>query len=105
MAVLGRAAVELWLGQLAAAQASAQQALGVLAAIGDTTWTSAALAILAEIDRARGRLDPAGQHAAEAIEVAGRANSAINVMLATAGKVPVSVCFAVAGDITILGVW
>jgi hypothetical protein len=46
MAVLGRAAVELWLGQLAAAEASAQQALGVLRAIGDATWTSAALAIL-----------------------------------------------------------
>jgi predicted ATPase/DNA-binding CsgD family transcriptional regulator len=83
MAVLGRAAVELWLGQLAAAQASAQQALGVLLAIGDATWTSAALAILAEIERARGRLETAGQHAAEAIEIAGRANSAINVMLAT----------------------
>ncbi|HEY6309732.1 MAG TPA: LuxR C-terminal-related transcriptional regulator [Streptosporangiaceae bacterium] len=83
MAVLGRAAVELWLGQLAAAQASAQQALGVLVAAGDATWTSAALAILAEIERAGGRLDPAGQHAAEAIEVAGRANSAVNVMLAT----------------------
>jgi len=83
MAVLGRAAVELWLGQLAAAEASAQQALGVLLAIGDATWTSAALAILAEIERARGRLNTAGQHAAEAIEIAGRANSAINVMLAT----------------------
>jgi DNA-binding CsgD family transcriptional regulator len=55
----------------------------VLLAIGDATWTSAALAILAEIERARGRLDTAGQHAAEAIERAGRANSAINVMLAT----------------------
>jgi tetratricopeptide (TPR) repeat protein len=83
MAVLGRAAVELWLGQLPAAEASAQQALGVLLAIGDATWSSAALAILAEIERARGRLDTAGQHAAEAIEIAGRANSAINVMLAT----------------------
>ena len=83
MAVLGRAAVELWLGQLAAAETSAQQALGVLLAIGDATWTSAALAILAEIERARGRLDTAGQHAAEAIEIARRANSAINVMLAT----------------------
>lgn len=83
MAVLGRAAVELWLGGLAAAEASAQQALGVLRAIGDATWTSAALAILAEIQRARGRLEAAGHHAAEAIEVAGRANSAINVMIAT----------------------
>ena len=83
MAVLGRAAVELWFGQLAAAEASAQQALGVLREIGDAAWTSAALAILAEIERARGRLDMAGQHAAEAIEIAGRANSAINVMLAT----------------------
>jgi predicted ATPase/DNA-binding CsgD family transcriptional regulator len=83
MAVLGRAALELWLGQLAAADASAQQALGASLAIGDATWTSAALAITAEIERARGRLDRAGQHAAEAIEIAGRANSAINVMLAT----------------------
>ena len=83
MAVLGRAAVELWLGRLAAAEASAQQALGVLRAIGDATWTSAALAIVAEIQRARGRLEAAGHHAAEAIEVAGRANSAINVMIAT----------------------
>ena len=83
MAVLGRAAVELWLGQLGAAQASAQQALGVLQAIGDATWTSAALAIVAEIERARGRLGTAGHHAAEAIEIAGRANSAINVMIAT----------------------
>ena len=83
MAVLGRAAVELWRGQLAAAEASAQHALGVLRAIGDATWTSAALAIVAEIERARGRLEAAGQHAAEGIEVAGRANSAINVMIAT----------------------
>jgi predicted ATPase/DNA-binding CsgD family transcriptional regulator len=83
MAVLGRAAVELWLGQLAAAQASARQALDALRAIDDATWTSAALAILAEIERARGRLGPARRDAAEAIEVAGRANSAINVMLAT----------------------
>ncbi len=83
MAVLGRAAVELWRGQLAAAEASAQQALGVLRAIGDATWTSAALAIVAEIERARGRLEAAGQHAAEGIEVAGMANSAINVMIAT----------------------
>ena len=57
MAVLGRAAVELWCGQLAAADASAQQALGVLRAIGDATWTSAALAIVAEIERTRGRLE------------------------------------------------
>jgi predicted ATPase/DNA-binding CsgD family transcriptional regulator len=83
MAVLGRAGVELWFGQLAAAEASAQQALGVLREIGDAAWTSAALAILAEIERACGRLNMAGQHAAEAIEIAGRANSAINVMLAT----------------------
>jgi predicted ATPase/DNA-binding CsgD family transcriptional regulator len=83
MAVLGRAAVELGLGQLAAAEASAQQALGVLRAIGDATWTSAALASLAEIERTSGRLGTAGHHAAEAIEVAGRANSAINVMIAT----------------------
>jgi predicted ATPase/DNA-binding CsgD family transcriptional regulator len=83
MAMLGRAAVELWLGQLAAAEASAQQALGALRAIGDATWTSAALAVVAEIERARGRLEAAGRHAAEAIDVAGRANSAINVMLAT----------------------
>jgi DNA-binding CsgD family transcriptional regulator len=65
------------------AEASAQQALGVLQAIGDATWTSAALAIVAEIERTRGRLEPAGRHAAEAIEIAGRANSAINVMIAT----------------------
>jgi DNA-binding CsgD family transcriptional regulator/tetratricopeptide (TPR) repeat protein len=83
MAVLGRASVELWIGQLAAAEASAQQALGVLQAIGDATWTSAALATVAEIERARGRLETAGQHAGEAIEVARRANSAINVMIAT----------------------
>ena len=83
MAVLGRAAVELWLGRLATAEASAQQALDVLRAIGDATWTSAALAIVAEIERTRGRLDAAGHHAVEAIEVAGRANSAINVMIAT----------------------
>ena len=83
MAVLGRAAVELWRGQLAAAEASAQQALGVLREIGDASWTSAALAIVAEIERTRGGLEAAGQHAAEAIEVAGRANSAINVMIAT----------------------
>jgi DNA-binding CsgD family transcriptional regulator/tetratricopeptide (TPR) repeat protein len=83
MAVLGRAAVELGRGKHAAAQASAQQALGALREIGDVTWTSAALAIMAEIERTRGRLGPAGHHAAEAIEVAGRANSAINVMLAT----------------------
>jgi len=83
MAVLGRAAVELWLGQLATAEVSAQQALGVLRAIGDTTWTSAALAIVAEIERTRGRLETAERHAVEAIEVAGRANSAINVMIAT----------------------
>jgi predicted ATPase/DNA-binding CsgD family transcriptional regulator len=81
MAVLGRAAVELWLGQLAAADASARQALGVLRAIDDATWSSAA--VLAEIERTRGQLETAGHHAAEAIEVAGRANSAINVMLAT----------------------
>ncbi len=55
----------------------------MLRAIGDVTWTSAALAIVAEIERARGRLGTAGQHAGEAIEVAGRANSAINVMIAT----------------------
>jgi len=83
MAVLGRALVELWHGQLAAADASAQQALGVLRAIGDVTWTSAALAVGAEIERARGRLDAGERHAAEAIEAAGRANSAINVMIAT----------------------
>ena len=83
MAVLGRATVELWLGQLGAAEASAQQALAVLRAIGDATWTSAALAILAEIQRTRGELEPAGHHAAEAIEIAGRANSAINVMIGT----------------------
>ena len=59
------------------------QALGVLRAIGDTTWTSAALATGAEIERTRGRLEAAERHAAEAIEVAGRANSAINVMIAT----------------------
>jgi predicted ATPase/DNA-binding CsgD family transcriptional regulator len=83
MAVLGRAAVELRRGKLAAAQASAQQALSVLRAIDDATWTSAALAVLAEIERARGRLGPARRDAAEAIEVAGRADSAINVMIAT----------------------
>jgi DNA-binding CsgD family transcriptional regulator/tetratricopeptide (TPR) repeat protein len=83
MAILGRAAVELSRGQLAAADASAQQALGVLRAIGDATWTSAALAVGAEIERARGRLEEAGRQAAEAIEVARRANSAINVMIAT----------------------
>jgi predicted ATPase/DNA-binding CsgD family transcriptional regulator len=83
MAELGRAAVELWLGRLAAAEASAQQALGVLREIGDATWTSAALAIVSEIERTRGRLEAAGHHAVEAIEVAGRANSAINVMIAT----------------------
>jgi predicted ATPase/DNA-binding CsgD family transcriptional regulator len=83
MAVLGRAAVELGRGQLAAADASAQQGLSVLRAIGDAAWTSAALAIVAEIERTRGRLETAGRHAAEGIEVAGRANSAINVMLAT----------------------
>jgi predicted ATPase/DNA-binding CsgD family transcriptional regulator len=83
MALLGRAAVELWRGELAAAQASAEQALGVLREIADATWTSAALAIVAEIERTRGRLGPAGDHAAQAIEVAGRANSTINVMLAT----------------------
>lgn len=83
MAVLGRAAVELWRGQLGAAEASAQQALAVLQAIGDATWTSAALAILAEIERTRGRLEPAAHHAAEAIDIAGRANSAINVMIGT----------------------
>jgi predicted ATPase/DNA-binding CsgD family transcriptional regulator len=83
MAVLGRAAVELWHGQLAAAEASAQQALGVVRAIGDATWTSAALAIVAELERTRGRLGTAAQHAGEAIEVAGQANSAINVMIAT----------------------
>jgi DNA-binding CsgD family transcriptional regulator/tetratricopeptide (TPR) repeat protein len=83
MAVLGRAAVELWRGQLAAADASAQQGLGVLRAISDLSWTSAALAIVAEIERTRGRLEAAGRHAVEGIEVAGRANSAINVMLAT----------------------
>ena len=83
MAVLGCAAIELWLGQLAAAEASARQALGMLRAIGDATWSSAALAVLAEIERTRGQLETAGHHAAEAIEVAARANSAINVMLAT----------------------
>jgi predicted ATPase/DNA-binding CsgD family transcriptional regulator len=83
MAVLGRAAVELWRGQLAAADASAQQALGVLRAIGDATWTSAALAVAAEIQRTRGRLETAERHAGEAIEAAERANSAINVMIAT----------------------
>ena len=83
MAILRRAAVELSRGQLAAADASAQQALGVLRAIGDATWTSAALAVGAEIERARGRLEEAGRQAAEAIEVARRANSAINVMIAT----------------------
>jgi predicted ATPase/DNA-binding CsgD family transcriptional regulator len=83
MAVLGRAAVELWLGQLGAAEASAQQALAVPRAIGDATWTSAALAILAEIERTRGQLEPAGHHAAEAIDIAGGANSAINVMIGT----------------------
>jgi tetratricopeptide (TPR) repeat protein len=83
MAVLGRAAVELWLGQLGTAEASAQQALEVLRAIGDATWTSAALAIVAEIERTRGQLETAGHHAAEAIEIAGRANSAINVMIGT----------------------
>jgi tetratricopeptide (TPR) repeat protein len=83
MAVLGRAAVELWLGQLAAAEASAQQALGVLQAIGDASWTSAALATMAEIERTRGRLGTAGEHAAEAIAAAERANSAITVMIAT----------------------
>ena len=83
MAVLGRAAVELGLGQLATADGSAQQALGVLRAIGDATWTSVALAIVAEIERTRGRLETAERNAAEAIDVAGRANSAINVMIAT----------------------
>ena len=82
MAVLGRASVELGLGQLAAADASARQALGALQAIGDATWTSAALATVAEIERTRGRLKAAEQHAREAIEVASRANSAINVMIA-----------------------
>ena len=70
MAVLGRAAVELWLGQLGAAEASAQQALGVLQAIGDATWTSAALATMAEIERTRGRLERPGSMLREAIEVA-----------------------------------
>ena len=83
MAILGRAAIELWRGQLAAADASARQALGVLRAIGDATRTSVALATGAEIERTRGRLEAAGRHAAEAIEVAGRANSVINVMIAT----------------------
>ena len=83
MAVLGRAAVELGFGKLATAEASALQALGVLQAIGDTTWTSAALATAAEIERTRGRLEEAEHDAVEAIEVAGRANSAINVMIAT----------------------
>jgi predicted ATPase/DNA-binding CsgD family transcriptional regulator len=83
MALLGRAAVELWRAKLAAAQASAQQALGVSREIGDATWTSAALFTVAEIERARGRLEPAGRHAAEAIEVAERANSAVSVMIAT----------------------
>jgi predicted ATPase/DNA-binding CsgD family transcriptional regulator len=83
MAVLGRAGVELWRGKLAAAQASAQQALGVLREVGDATWTSAALAIVAEIERTRGQLGPARRHGAEAVEVAGRADSAVNVMLAT----------------------
>ena len=83
MAVLGRAAVELWRGQLAAADASAQQALGVLRTISDPSWTSAALAIAAEIQRTRGRLETAGRYASEAIEAAEGANSAINVMIAT----------------------
>jgi len=83
MALLGLAAVELWRGSLAAAQASALEALAASRAIGDASWTGAALAIVAEIERTRGQLGPAGDHAAEAIEVAGRANSAINVMLAT----------------------
>ena len=81
MAVLGRAAVELGLGRLAAAEASAQQALGVLRDIRDATWTSAALAIVAEIERTRGRLDEAARDATEGIEVAGHANSAVNVMI------------------------
>jgi predicted ATPase/DNA-binding CsgD family transcriptional regulator len=83
MALLGLAGVDLWRGKLAAAHASAEQALGVLREIGDATWTSAALATVAEIERARGRLGPASLHAAEAIEVAARANSTINLMLAT----------------------
>src|SRR5262249_9840652 len=81
-ALLGRAAGELWRGKLAAAQASAQPAPGARREVGDAAFSSAALAIVAEIERTRGRLGPAGDHAAEAIEVAGRANSAINVMLA-----------------------
>jgi predicted ATPase/DNA-binding CsgD family transcriptional regulator len=83
MALLGRAAVELWLGQLAAAEASAQQALAVMRAVGDATWTSSGLAILAGIERTRGRLDMAAQHAAEAIEIAVRAKATINMMMAT----------------------
>jgi predicted ATPase/DNA-binding CsgD family transcriptional regulator len=83
MAVLGRAALELRSGQLGAADASAHHALGALQAVGDATWTSAALAVVAEIERTRGRLDTAERDATEAIEVAERAGSAINVMLAT----------------------
>src|SRR5260370_10223461 len=83
MAVLGGVAVELWSGQLAAAAAAAQQALGVLRTISDPSWTSAALAIAAEIQRTRGRLETAGRYASEAIEAAEGANSAINVMIAT----------------------
>jgi predicted ATPase/DNA-binding CsgD family transcriptional regulator len=83
MALLGRAAVELWLGQLAAAEVSAQQAVGVLLAIGDASFASAGLAVLASIERNRGRLDAARQHAAEAIEIARRADSVVNVMIAT----------------------
>jgi DNA-binding CsgD family transcriptional regulator len=55
----------------------------VLQEIGDATWSSAALAIVAEIERSRGQLLAARNHAVEAIDVAGRANSAINVMIGT----------------------
>jgi len=94
MAVLGRAAVELWRGELAAADASAQQALGVLRTISDPSWTSAALAIAAEIQRTRGRLETAGRNATEAVKTAERANSAINVMLAAGhlGRVLLARC-------------
>jgi hypothetical protein len=55
----------------------------VLRAIGDATWTSAALATGAEIERARGRLEVAGRHAAEAIESPGGPTRPLNVMIAT----------------------
>src|SRR5258708_36846381 len=76
MAVLGCAAVELGLGQLATAGGSAQQALGVLRAIGGATWTSVALAGVARIERTRRRLETAGRNAAEALDAGRRANSA-----------------------------